>query len=523
MTPEQIRELSQPLADIYAQLTDDLMANIAQTLATHGEITDTAKWKIQKLSQLGELNAKNIKAIAKATGICPEMAEEAIKNAAFEAASEIEPALHKAAAMGFLAHAADMAASKRMMNTLATYQKQAVVSFNLVNTVMAYKARDAYTGIVNKAVDLANREEYLQILGKNTASVVTGTQSRTAALRQCIKEFSEKGLPGFVDKSGREWSPEAYINMDIRTTVNNVAHQAQFDRMDDYGCDLIEVSSHIGARPLCEPYQGKLYSRSGKDGYTTDLNGQKLRYTSWAATSYGQPAGLLGINCGHQVYPFIPGYSRMTYKPYDKETNDKVYQESQRQRYLERKVRESKRECAMLDKLGDKEGFDKAAERLKQREQALKQYTQETGRARKRDREQVNGFDRRVSNKSVSAAKRIEKQKQHAIMLSEIKSATGIKGDLEIPPRKIEIKTLSIDTAHITSRRHGVNIDQAKEYIKNAEVSISRWNGKYINYYSVDGATYVNTETNTIRTAFSAEEYDEKTKSLLREVKKYAK
>ena len=97
-------------------------------------------------------------------------------------------------------------------------------------------------------------------------------------MRQCIKEMSEKGIPAFVDKLGREWSPEAYINMDIRTTANNVAHQAQFDRMEDYGVDLIEVSSHAGARPKCAEDQGKIFNRKNKDGYTIDLHGRKIKY-----------------------------------------------------------------------------------------------------------------------------------------------------------------------------------------------------------------------------------------------------
>jgi len=91
----------------------------------------------------------------------------------------------------------------------------------------------------------------LDILNKNTGAVVTGAQARQAAMRKTIKEFNERGIPGFVDKRGREWSPEAYVNMDIRTTVTNVAHEAQFARMDDYGLNLVQISSHSGARPKC--------------------------------------------------------------------------------------------------------------------------------------------------------------------------------------------------------------------------------------------------------------------------------
>lgn len=208
-------------------------------------------------------------------------------------------------------------------------------------------------------------------------------------------------------RAGREWSPEAYLNMDIRTTVNNVAHQAQFSRMDDYGVDLIEVSSHAGARPRCAPFQGMVYSRSGGNGFVEDLNGKRVYYSSWKETSFGEAAGLLGINCGHQIYPFFPGLSTQTYEPTkDLDANDRAYGQSQQQRYLERQVRNSKRECAMLDAMGDREGFDEAAQRLKQRQQSFRDFAAGAGRTIRLDRSQVSGYNRSVAAKVTAAAKR---------------------------------------------------------------------------------------------------------------------
>ena len=43
------------------------------------------------------------------------------------------------------------------------------------------------------------------------------------------------------------------------------------------GVDLIEVSSHAGARPKCAEDQGKIFNRKNKDGFTTDLHGRKIK------------------------------------------------------------------------------------------------------------------------------------------------------------------------------------------------------------------------------------------------------
>src|SRR5690606_668684 len=110
------------------------------------------------------------------------------------------------------------------------------------------------------------------------------------------------------------------------------------------GNDLVEVSAHDGARPLCEPYQGRIFS----------LSGNHPDYPALADTSMGDPAGLFGVNCGHVKYPYIEGISRQRYKPRDPEVNDRQYENSQKQRYLERQIRYAKREQMMLEEIGDK-------------------------------------------------------------------------------------------------------------------------------------------------------------------------
>ncbi len=383
MTPYELSMLSKPLADLYTQLESDLIQNIAEYLAEQNLDCSTAKWKIKALANLGKLDKKNIEQISKYAGIAPEMLEIALTNAAYSAINELEPGFRKLAKKGLI-EAAKVPIEDSMANALKAYSKQASEQLNLVNTVMKYKARTAASKLIKDTAELSNKQSFLNMLNKATGKAVTGIESRQAALRQCIHEMMEKGIPCFTDKRGREWSPEAYINMDIRTTCGNVAHQAQFQRMDDYGTTLIEVSSHIGARPRCEPFQGRIFDRTNKSA----------KYPHWSSTSYGEPAGLLGINCGHQVYPYIEGISSQTYFPYDKDENDKQYKLTQQQRQLERNVRRYKRECSSLDALGDQEGFKKASVKLKQQRSKLKSFCNNNGLTYKADRTAVVGYSK---------------------------------------------------------------------------------------------------------------------------------
>lgn len=396
MTKQEMMLLSQSLSDLYTGLETDLIANIAEYLAAGNIDSPTTQWKIQMLAQLGSLDKANISTIAQYAGIAPDMLTEALESAALTAIEELEPGFRELARDGII-NGAKVPIEKTMSRAIKSYNKQARQSLNMVNTVMRYKAKTAAQKLINDTAELAGKQSFLNMLGKAAGKAVTGAESRQAAMRQCIKEMSEKGIPAFVDKRGREWSPEAYINMDIRTTVSNTAHQAQFDRMEDYGLGLVEVSSHSGARPKCAKDQGKIFNRSGKGGYTTDLHGKKIRYYAWSDSSYGEPDGLLGINCGHHIYPFIPGISYQAYFPYDEEENQVEYKNIQGQRELERRVRKSKRECMILESVGDTEGLKKAKETLKTRQKALKQYCFDNDLKYKPDRTAVVNYKKSVA------------------------------------------------------------------------------------------------------------------------------
>ncbi len=379
MTTLEQLNLSQPLTDVYTAMETDLMIAIARQLAEGGEINATSEWRLKKLAEAGALSKETVKIIASYTGIQSDLLTEAIEGAAMGVADKLEPALQACARDGYISSPAGMPIAESMKNVVTNFRKQAKTDLNLVNTVMQYKAKSSYTTLVNKIYDDTKRQELLGVLGKHTLEVASGGTSRQEALRNCIKEFSQKGIPAFVDKRGREWSPEAYINMDIRTTVNNTANAAQDACCDRYGLDLIAISSHMGARPKCAVDQGKLYSRSNRSGIAHDGDGNPIPFYPWSSTSYGQPDGILGINCHHHKYPFADGVNFQRYFPYDEEENAARYKEFQKQRAMERHVREVSRQAEMLEAAGDTEGAKAARRQLREKRKAYREYSKEHG------------------------------------------------------------------------------------------------------------------------------------------------
>lgn len=93
----------------------------------------------------------------------------------------------------------------------------------------------------------------------------------------------------------------------------------------------------------------------------------------------------------------------------------------------------------------------------------------------------------------------------------------GIVGTIRVPAVKIDISNISSVNDH--AFRHGCTLADAKKYIKNAKVSVTRtmWDGVHTNYYSVDGAVYLNAN-NQINTIYSSANFRGVTLKIIEEI-----
>lgn len=409
LTPNEILKLSEPVEQVYSNIVDALLINMGKHFNS-GHTLSTEQWEIRKLAELGQLNKESVEIIASLTGQNKELITAALENAVYMATKDIEPELKKAVQKGAIQNAAadNVIASQSIVQALNAYEQQAMDKLNLVNTTMLESTLAQYRKVITNTVNIERQMKAAQeVLNIATGKVITGTESRQQALRQALSQIHKEGITGFYDRAGRKWSPEAYVNMDIRTTVHNTAIEAVKTRQEDYGVDIFRVSRHSGARPLCYPYQGRYFSWNNKSGTFTDGEGKRHRYSPISSTSYGKPAGLFGINCGHHPITMIPGVSIPRDRPeQDKEENDKVYAESQEQRRLEREIRYSKQKAAMMEAAGDKEGFEKEAVKIREKQADYNAFCKKTGRTKRLDRTQVFDYNKSVSGKATAAVKR---------------------------------------------------------------------------------------------------------------------
>lgn len=198
-----------------------------------------------------------------------------------------------------------------------------------------------------KTVTSRALSEYQRVVREVARAELAGEATSLQVQQRALDGWAKKGLPAFTDKAGRTWSMQTYAEMSVRAHTHEVFGDAHRAELQDAGLDLVIVSSHRNPADVCQPYERKVLSMSGRFSGTVQVPsavGDELVtvgvYSSLDAAKargYGHP------NCKHILTAMVPGVSR----PGGTRPNPTGYAATQEQRRLERGIREWKRREAV--------------------------------------------------------------------------------------------------------------------------------------------------------------------------------
>ena len=386
-----LEKTSWAMAEVYGAVTDRILINLAKYfpfIKDSSQVSGSYEYQARMLAQMGQVNRETIEIIMQSLNGADEALRESLVTAITDGLKTEEPKLHRAAENGLLNGSGYIPTEPdpARMQAFRTYYSQSSDKLNLVDTVILESTQAAFRETVS---DIAGKIIRAQdILNIAAGGAVSGVTSYNQAVHDAVKQMVANGLTGFVDRAGRRWSPEAYVAMDIRTTMFNVARAAVWERNAEYGIDTYLVSSHTGARPLCYPWQGKVISRIDWARDITDKDGNPVHVYAQSETTYGQAAGLFGVNCGHYPITFIPGVSAIRGVQQTQQENERSYEESQEQRALERRLREEKLYLQVLTAQGaPEEKIKYQRNRVQAASKEIDVFCKETGRSRDYQRE----------------------------------------------------------------------------------------------------------------------------------------
>lgn len=367
INPKQLDMFTQPVTDIYIALEDEVFQMIAKRLKTGPKFGKdyVLEWQVDKLRQLSLLNDDTIKALSKTTGIAVKEIEKAIVETGYGTIKTVDDELKTVYP--------PMVMPNEIDKIMKSYVDQVFLEYdNFINQTLI--STHLGTGTVSTM--------YRKIIEETTGKVLAGTTTINQVLAETMVKWGEKGIAtGFVDKGGRTWQLESYARMALRSTVNRVYNEQRMSRMDEYGVELVVMSSKSAARPACSPIQGKVLD--------TTEDKRNPKYENIYDYGYGEPWGVRGINCGHIFYPFIEGVNENNQLQFDEDEVNEKYEDTQKQRYYERQIRKSKRSLSLAEEIGDKDTIEKYKKQVRVRQAKIREFIAAKDLPRFYDKEKI--------------------------------------------------------------------------------------------------------------------------------------
>lgn len=355
LNDEQLMLDASQVADIYHQLTLDLFDQVIDRIKERGSASlddNPYIWQLEKMNEMGLLNEDNLKLISDRSGIAEEQLRHVIQNEGYKIYKDTKQQLLEATGGG------SFAGNSLIQTNLAAYVNQAMGDIdNLINTTLPMSVRKVYQSIVQESV----------------AKVVTGLTTSDKAISDTVMKWAEKGFYGFTDSQGKRWKADTYARQVIKSTAWRVYREVRMAPAEELGIDTFYYHKKATAREMCAPLQHQIVTT----GVARTEKGERILALS--DYGYGYAWGCQGINCTHEMTPYIPGAN---YKPdLPDELRDLTPEQAienanvqAKQRALERSIRQSKEFLHVAEKLGDQELIDKYKSKVRIQQGAMRDY-----------------------------------------------------------------------------------------------------------------------------------------------------
>lgn len=360
LTENQLEMLGDKAAELMQEAEQDIIADIARRIKKTGRFTETAELRVMALRKAGWSTQKIRVEVMNILNADPEYKKFVANNTkqykrdVMSAIRQMEKEAAKAgddiiAQAGDMSYNADLYAWHQAGETLTEDSSIVKVTQEMGKaTGGTLKNLTRTMGFKGPHDFVALKNAYIGYLDKALMKMIMGGVSYDAAVEQSVREMARSGLRSVEYASGRTYQLDTAARMCIRTSAHQLSAKISERNCDVMGQDLVEVSEHWGARPSHQVWQGKIYSRSGKN----------KKYPPFKECHYGEADGLCGVNCRHTFHPFFEGISESTKwqkEPEPKEYGGKMYSyydATQKQRAMERQIRSTKREIEAMRSIG---------------------------------------------------------------------------------------------------------------------------------------------------------------------------
>lgn len=427
LTPDQIRDIPESMRSMLDKLEQDIIKDIARRIAKTGKITRTADWQIKLLAG-NAVSKKHIKKMIAETLNIGDAEIDRIYKEATELSYIQDKSIYEAAGIAVSKPAA-------MDAFIVAAKQQTKNEFRNITRTLAFNGIGVNRFYDKVTLDVANA--YIASLDKATLDTASGVFSYREAVKRAVKSVTDRGMQTIQYASGHIDRVDVATMRAVRTGIGQTANKTTEMFIEEYGVKLVEVSAHAGAR-TGEGIANHADWQGGVYFYNEPVKGYK---SFKAVTGYGEGAGLGGYNCRHGMSAYFEGMPRRyTDEELERLKNLTVtyngaeiplYAATQKQRAIERGIRQTKREILAYDTIRkenpdmvDDNELKRLSMKLKERRAFYNDFSKETGLILRNERTQLEGFGRKEAARVRAGNISLEKAMNG---LSGIETKNGIK------------------------------------------------------------------------------------------------
>lgn len=412
LPPEYFRGKEKRILAIYQELEDFIMTDISRRILQAGKMTATADRLIWKLTQMGESRAAIEQKLQKLTKMTQPELRRILQNAVMTSWDNDKDIL-----LGIDESISPPLENPEVIAVMdAEFKKTLGELSNLSRTTINQSQRDL-----------------INLLDKAEIRVASGVQSYTAAICDVLDNYAKKGIMVDYPTSGAKRTLEAAVRCCVVTSMNQTAAQVTNQYIVQAKTNYVLVSAHLGARTGKDEisnhagWQGKAYRLRGSEPGYPNL-AEHTGYDIDPKTGQGTviiPGGLHSYNCRHSHQPWAKGLRNPWADEHkiDSEENKKIYEDTQKQRAMERSIRATKRRLIMKNEEinsddvpeSEKEKlrseYDRMAFKLTEQNKEYNKFCEENNLAAQYYRNKVADFGYKQQSRANAGAKRFMRAK----------------------------------------------------------------------------------------------------------------
>ena len=403
LRPDYFYGKTDKLVEMYQDLENWIISDIATRLIKSGELSGTADRELWKLQQMGLHNTEIVKRISEMSGKSRNEVRRLLRDSVMTSFSDDKEVLTQISS-------SDIISPLKNNMAILAMNAELIKTFGELDNLTKTTINQTHKDLLN----MLNEVDY---------RVASGMQSYSSAVCEVLDRYAESGV--MVEyPAGTKRSLEAAVRCCIVTSMNQTAAQVTNVYIAQNKIEYVLVSAHPGARydkkdptgiSSHDHWQGKAYKIIGSEpGFPNLL--ESTGYTIDIETGKGTVLNLLGLhgyNCRHSHGPWRKG---MVNKYLDENGNvninadesQKLYDLQQKQRFLEREIRKTKREIMTkkqeLDMIAETDvkeilqpQYDKLAYKLRMQNKRLQSFCKNNDLQLQGDRTKVSGFNRKQS------------------------------------------------------------------------------------------------------------------------------